>query len=223
MLGLASKVSRLGRQCAGVVPRQIPNASSSMKVLPATSTRLEGWRRHQSSKPTIAPKNEELRKQLLTFGEYCAEVMSLLFIVQFFGVRCFITINQLIKCSSGASQVCPKSAAPISRRARTSHSPGRRAARHLFPQRAHECAVHKVIIALLVVRFAIDVYSCIKLYLLFHFQCCRHLWRGCSVSSLSFRGRIQSPVDPIQSEDSCSNLHRRANAYRFHLLSFSCI
>lgn len=78
MLGVASKISHIGRQCVKVVvPRELSNASSLMKMLPAASTtaRLEGWFRHQSSTPTIAPKDEALRQQLLTFGEYCAEVL----------------------------------------------------------------------------------------------------------------------------------------------------
>ena len=76
MLGVASKISRLGRQCAKVVVPELSNASSSMKLLPAASTsvRLESWCRHETTGPTIRPKNEALRQQLVTFGEYCAEV-----------------------------------------------------------------------------------------------------------------------------------------------------
>lgn len=76
MLGVASKISRLGRQCAKVVV-PLSNASSSMKLLPAASTsvRLEGFCRHESTTPTIAPKDEAKRQLLVTFGEYCAEVL----------------------------------------------------------------------------------------------------------------------------------------------------
>ena len=72
MLGVASKLCRMAHGAA----RELTNVSTTMRAPVAASVmpNFESWRRHESNKPTIAKKNEALKQQLLTFGEYCAEV-----------------------------------------------------------------------------------------------------------------------------------------------------
>jgi len=62
------------------VARELSNVSSTttMKApvtVAAAMPKFESWRRHESTTPTIAPKNDALKQQLLTWGEYCAEVL----------------------------------------------------------------------------------------------------------------------------------------------------
>jgi len=76
MYSVASKLYRGGVKVA----RELSNVSSTTFVkapasVAATMPKFESWRRHESTTPTIAPKNEALKQQLLTWGEYCAEVL----------------------------------------------------------------------------------------------------------------------------------------------------
>jgi len=76
MYSVASKLYRGGVKVA----RELSNVSSTTTMkAPATAAaampKFESWRRHESTTPTIAPKNEALKQQLLTWGEYCAEVL----------------------------------------------------------------------------------------------------------------------------------------------------
>ena len=75
MLGVASKLCRLAHGAA----RELTNVSSSTMRAPVAASasampNFESWRRHESNKPTIAKKDDALKQQLLTWGEYCAEV-----------------------------------------------------------------------------------------------------------------------------------------------------
>jgi len=76
MYSVASKLYRGGVKVA----RELSNVSSTTTMkAPATAAaampKFESWRRHESTTPTIAPKNDALKQQLLTWGEYCAEVL----------------------------------------------------------------------------------------------------------------------------------------------------
>jgi len=76
MYSVASKLYRGGVKVA----RELSNVSSTTTMkAPATVAaampKFESWRRHESTTPTIAPKNDALKQQLLTWGEYCAEVL----------------------------------------------------------------------------------------------------------------------------------------------------
>ena len=77
MYSVASKLYRGGVKVA----RELSNVSSTTTMkAPATVAaampKFESWRRHESTTPTIMPKNDALKQQLLTWGEYCAEVCS---------------------------------------------------------------------------------------------------------------------------------------------------
>lgn len=83
MLGLASKISRLvqnggrnviGKESTSMVMNTSPTA---LKATSSLMPRFENCRRAESTAlpPTIKPKNEKLKSQLVVFGEYCAEVL----------------------------------------------------------------------------------------------------------------------------------------------------
>jgi len=79
MFGVSSKLNRFAHGSAKIV-RELSVSSTKMPALAASTAstfpRFESWRRHESSStPTIKSKNDALRQQLLTFGEYCAEVL----------------------------------------------------------------------------------------------------------------------------------------------------